>query len=1533
PVKKKYGIKPILASVLVTAALATPMVVLSIDAVPTWDAELIFEGARLEYKEVDGETTIQAIFNVAVDKVVNGTGASFYLDYNPDYLTPSDMETNRPLTDMATDEFFSADSNLFQDKDGNAIFPFVKMISQNESYSSLDLGSHQIHMDLRLDQSKTGVIATNGGGKSNENDGVETLRSATTYDLNEKNYVFNLWKPLTYRECDEGEEEWPEKEAKKVVLGQISFQVTRERLPEIVKYFGSMDAILDYSSNATPPRANYETINLLDGRTEETYLLDASHKFGDNEDRWQISAFGGTDVSGHSHPHLYQMQQVYYNPDRSDVHRENVAEHYIFNFPKDIIIDVEATNPELVINAYQNFHKSLDRKDDLPLSLGVYSPMVTVTYADGSKENIPFPWGRTEDEYKAYHVSGGRYTQEDVNDWLTANPGQTADDCPFTLGAPKTPVTTGNYDPTGGDYWFAQYYNYQVDGTDGDGNPTKLTVRFPKRVTAHMTVTPITVLDVTADDAERTYALGRVVNEVRDVDDLELPTQARIITDIVPSGVSLVTRIKGWTPYKKNATGSAWPDPIGNLHALKADTATTANPKPYWPDITDISPLPENHVGTYTFAVSDENHKDEIGILREDIQADFPWLTVPEKSYPLNNVKRHIVADEDYADAEKYTAAYERTVTNTSGDNVNGNGQPTLTLSVRRVDQDIAVGSIFRIWLPNGQEIGTGQKRGNVPDMENWFGDTRDDPTVGDPTKDDYAHGYYDPGTRLTGGSDEKYFELDINPGDPTKDDYRTQRETLRRYINLGGWYYVSICEDPDGTDPTLPDGWTDRIPVYVPPRRNEYTENKVYNFIAENAALFNWPGGVKDTLYLPHGSYTPVGPVDTASGVGLPLYNKDGVAVDALYTPGAGESISDIFENANPMRPLLERYQESYGVSTIYDGQTGAQPGEIFTVKVTENPWSKMADGVTHAMVGADPIYKYGPTPIYNGVQIMSFGYVYQPLANTTAYKATLRTQMEEKPTQIEKIKLVSIEPTGITREVQNDLDSNVTLATYDTKVEGYTVRQDYLFTIKNVGDVDIYGLDIDGLTDGYPTDQTGGRFEMLQPPASFLPAGGSTTFVLTYVYDLRGQDSGPLNYRDTLYITSTSHPTPGKYDEDGNLDNHGDYLLDFDAQFAVSRDPLHKVTVIYKPTDGTMGTAGLIVGEQSNGTTTTMNYAATAQTFPQGDVVYVVVNKLDEYDISSVTLDDGAGNPVIFNDVPVNIVEYLKDGGDPALIKDDHTVIYRFTMPDQDVTVTVNFFEPLKSKLRLSSLIEYSAPHTNDDLKNAVGDTVSAPHTFQVWRKTFTDDERAKAATWQGNSGATSADLYLMTKGTARPHAAGWTSAGWPAGAVPADEGQSFVSTENQYLVVIDEDFDLSQVELQLRSVQHHVDYRGEKDGDPGGYNYDIDVNVQMDVFPYGVEQNWDAPGYTSTVVYDPTLGYSDSTTGATGHTADATRHVSAAFAEDPKICPTDGVCGVNSISPKAGESTYVRITLSGRDRDEEGNVIGGVEYRYYY
>lgn len=326
--KKRYGIKTILASLLVTASLATPMVVMSEPALPDIDGELLFEGASLEYKMVGDELTVQAIFDVAVDKVVNGTGATFYLDYNPDYLTPSDMTTNVKLqsdnnANLETDAFFAADPDLFRDADGNSVMPFDLHIIKDGGegyYSTVDFVDHTIHMQLHLAQRPDGVIAQTIAKKQTA-DGkygnVEILESAMKNGQEEPGYVVNVWELPKLDDCEENggdvyvEEEYPKENVKKVVLGQLSFQVNIDRLPEIVKYFGNMtlkDGVDNRGYRDYRDGSKREPIvaatSLNGGATSKTtHLLDISKKVPISKDPWQVLAYTGPYTEGHHHPH------------------------------------------------------------------------------------------------------------------------------------------------------------------------------------------------------------------------------------------------------------------------------------------------------------------------------------------------------------------------------------------------------------------------------------------------------------------------------------------------------------------------------------------------------------------------------------------------------------------------------------------------------------------------------------------------------------------------------------------------------------------------------------------------------------------------------------------------------------------------------------------------------------------------------------------------------------------------------------------------------------------------------------------------------------------------------------------------------------------------------------------------------------------------------------------------------------------------------------------------------------------------------
>lgn len=1581
--RKKYGLKAILAGAMVSMALAAPAIVFSAPTA-TVLGEIHFSGAELRSVVLPGgETSVQAVFDVSIDRVINATGAAFYLEYDPDYLQPSDMDTNEALTalnsDTNCDDFFAPDPGLYYtEKDGvrTVINPF--RMTTDEA-SQLDLGNHVIHMNLWLDSDSAndrGIITTTGGpsdttlsdgtyigGKIEQLDDVGyggTQASNTAYVLN----------------CRQDEDEADEMEGEPlfVTLGQLSFQVNMDHLPEMIYYFDGLRAERDHQLPVDAPgNRPWVTTKSLNGAEKETFLLDITSRLPQDKDSWSIQYFR---FMGRGRKVLTSM-----TPKTSvQAGVTTMVDSYAFDFDGKQIVDVAATQPEVTVNAYQNFTHG--DPGDLPLTMGRYSPTVTVTYADGSVENIPFPWGAAADGYAAEQETG----------------------------TGSVPVSGDNYDPTHGVYTFSQRYRYT--GADG----TERT--FPQPVTAKLTVTPITVVAVTAQDKERSYAIDDVLSQVPDVNALRLPEEARIQTDIVPGGVSLTVPIKGWRPVQPagaTATTSTWPglDPSyeagRRLNSLKADDFDEASGEPYWPDAADraaITSNPERFLGRYSFETAQTDHQTKENILSADIQAKYPWLTIPfqpgsgtdrVEDWDVGQAYRSILSAEDFAriDPRQYEVTWASTVTETTGNShyapndshPNGVGQPTLTLTVSKRQApsfsnygSLSPSSVFRVWLPNGQELGTGQNAGGVA-VENWFGD--------DPNPTDHVHGYYTAvnDRRLDASGDGLYFKLSTNPDQPEVNSRQTERETLRRYINLGGWYQVSVCEDPGAGD-----HWSQPIPVYVPPRRNEYTESKVYNFLGQNAGLYNWPGGVGTTLYLPRGEYAVVGPggtTDTA-GVGLPLYDVKDAGGMLLSTTDGLRNGAAVFEEGSIHRllPNVTPHTESYGVKTIYDGQTGAQPGEVFTVKVKEDhtdggrtTWALpngYGDGLTHDYVGAASVYKYGPTPLYEGIDAdgdgavdgyaaAGFGRIFQPADAPDTRTVTLRRESPVKEAESVRIKLLSWETDGITRDPSDSTDfdnDNVALVTYDTKQEGYTSRQDFTLTIKNVGTTDIYGLDIDTVTDGYDlndngdgTRPLGGHFELLQAPAAFLPVGATTTFTLTYIYDLPASEPpNSLRYRDTLYITANGHDDPGvgHQHDTGAMDDQ--YLLDFDAEFAVSQDPLHTVTVIYRPENGNMGTANLIVGERGTSASDMhMIYTPTTRTYAKDGLVYVAVNKVDEYAVRAITAEiDGVTVDLLQNNRYGQVT--LPGVLGVATIDDPMKEVYVFQMPDHDVTVYVDFYEPFHAKLRLEDLIDFSSsadpadgsPAVND-LKTAMGDPApSAQHTYPVWRKQpFTEEELAAAQQW-ANLTTADQDYYLMTQGRAMPH-----GADWPTVTDGDDEGRRFVSSENQYLVVIDAEDDISQVEAKIRRVVYHEDYQGVDVDYPNGHNYEIELDVNMDLYPYHVEQssdagvpNWNSGGYTPTPVYvpasDPASGEAETGYGPspafTGSPrraySNATDYVVNGASSTDTYPPADGASdsslhtSIQFPSPAKGQSSYVVITLSAYNPE-----IGRTDSRRYY
>lgn len=1449
PLKKPLRIlKNQVVNTILMVALTVPLLVVAItlEHKPT----LSFEGARIQVVEdANGETSVQLLFDVCVRYTPMTDGVQFALNYNTKYLVASNYVTNEPIADMtASKPAFQMAPGLYRidtNDDGIADTDFDPLEYGDPNRYIVDAVYGTIYMYLYADRT-IDVEAQSGEGLTR----VRTGESETPEYYN----VFN---------ADE-----------RLVLGTMSFRVVDpDLMPEITKRFDNLNDLLFEQNHAKDVTDAAATDN------DRLIYFDSKGTGDEGRGPWGIGVCEPRPDSGMDYAHKTIND---YEPSGTNSSMAQAA--FTYHFPK-TIIKARAAEAELTINAYQAYTDG--RVSDVDAALQKYSPAITVTYSDGSEGNFIMPWNRT-----GAAVDGLPWTSTVVTN-------RNVDPNKVSVDVVTDTATQVLYDPTASEYKTTDKpnQNYLVEKDfcyeEADLKGTVQKKTFPVPIKVNLTVTPITLLDVTANDLHRSYLLNdnlvSGLTAVQSAGDLKLPNQARLVTDVPAGGNTLTMDIPGWShpqTYAVDGGGTEtryWPSDnttpgtgtgieIVNLWKDTAADETTGTYL-HWPTAADLTAankwktvengtyLGANRAGVYTFKMAESYGGAPTDFTKPAIQAAYPWLTIPEEHYAIEDATRTIVWNDDpgktdpkLADINNYEVTWESTVTA-------ANSQPELTLRVKKKNdrsqiENLPKDSIFRIKLPDGVELGIGALKDVTPDLPDWFADDGSYTRV--------------PVTNLGDYSDMRGFDLVTNPGDPTDGSYGDERESLRRYINLGGWFYVAVKE-MDTDNAAAETLWSDFIPVYVPPRLNEYTESKVYNFIGDNAGLYPWPGGVSTTVILPPGTYNPV------------EINAGKTAIEPVYDPVGSTT----------------RKVERYGVSTIYDGATGAQPGELHTFTVV-SPWTTSGPET----IDGHDVVTYGANHFLDGATYPAFGLVYNLMTDRkvnpinylpNAYTATIRTEKEEPRELREKLVLEYVSTSGGAASYNTD-GTNVTNVIFEPRTQGYTLRQDYTLVLRNLGDVDISGISIDTLNDlagnsvydkSKDSNPAGGHFEILKPPASFLPAGEETTFVISYVYNLEAEGSTPVDYRDKIFITSNSHHTLPA----GPTTAGGDYLLDFDAQFQVTASSIHRVTVRVIPAEGKdqdgniismpFGTAGVIVGESSDGSGgTIMNTAAGPTAFTKDNRVYILVSPTDEYTRFDVTAVDSTGRPLTIS----------KYNG-TADVPEGHEV-YVFIMPDYDTTVTVIFEEPVSSKLRLGDLRVYASESENNHYPNtetvdsgrSKWDSTKDQYEQKIWQKSFTDSERNTAAGYTQDDGK---DLYLMTQGTAyKP---------------------DFDSQVNQYLVVLPADADWSQVEADLRKVEYIFNTAN---GDPITNQPLTGIVVQMTLYETkDVFEMLDINSSTNTDIYPRTYNSTAYPGWHTGETNGPTTHTSIPF-----------------LSPDPGDSKYVRVRLSYTE--------GGVTvYRAYY
>lgn len=1445
----------ILTAIMVVA-LMVPLVLVAISQgnKPT----LSFEGTQIQVRE-DG--SVQLLFDVCINNAPMTTGAQFTLRYNPQYILPSDYTSNAVLENRSSsDPAFFKNPDLYQENIGGQLVPV-------DPFEKPMTNTLVMYSDSGTQGSIQVILFTNGSIVPGIGSGMTSVETGEGTGALLKRNVFDA--------------------SRKLKLGTLSFRVMdTDLLPEIVRKFNGVG--IDVNGKAVGV--------LLEGNHAKGDSLDKLIFFDDRAGRLGLNPWGiGLCVEGESHGYEY----VTWNDANND---EKAQATFSYVFPK-TIIKARAAEAELTLNAYQVYTDG--HVSDVDAALQKYSPAITVTYSDGSQGNFIMPWGRTSN---AVDSDGNNIVVDSNGDVISALPWAATvvtDRNDATNRVVKDAVTDTTkeiqYDPTASRYKTAganQLYLVEKSFCYEEGGQAKT---FPIPIQVNLTVTPITLVDVTANDLHKSYILNDdlVSGEapVQSLGALQLPTQARLVTDVPAGGATLIMDIPGWSNEQKHQDGTTeyWPsestgstmDKLWKDGATDDGAAVNASIYLHWPTAADqgkfvtvppaTAPASEgngaylgtNRAGLYTFKMATAYGGTPTAFQRPAIQTAYPWLTIPDnnavagdpEAWPIDDATRRIVwngepkEDPDdpdkpaLVDTNRYQVTYVSTITN------NSNSQPDLTLQVKRVSgttiESLKPDSVFRIMLPDGTELGTGYEDDAVT-LADWF--------------DHGTNGRYEPKENMNVDVDfpgaKRGFDLTTNPGDPTTGNYGGDREKLRRYINLGGWFSVAVKEADDTTgEKTL---WSDFIPVYVPPRDNYYEESKTYNFIGENAGLYPWPGGLSTTVILPPGTYDPV-------------------------TINAANTIVPVYESESDG---VTRTTERYGILTTYDGSTGAQPGRLQTFTIDpepspdpDNDWRKTGPvSVSTADGTARSVTTYGSEVFLDSAVYNAYGKVLNRLTDRTlmqkvyapdASTALVRTEELKKDDLIEAIVLEYVSTSGGERSI-NTIGPNVSAVIYEARTQGYTMRQDYTLVIRNIGDVDINGLSIDTFTDlmsnsayNKDLDVGGGHFELLKPPASFLPAGESTTFVLTYVYDLRANGSKAMDYKDKLFITSNRKNRTGDDCVAGT-----DYLLDFDAQFQVTSQNIHRVFVNVVPADECMGTAGVIVGEVTDGFgNTMMNTTAGTTAFSQGSRVYFMVSPKDEYlhNQELMTVVDSTGNKV----------ETTRYEPPEGVTLPDNVEIYTFVMPDYDTTVTIYFYEPISSKLRLSALRVYADeqeanlfhPDPDDPRDTTAWDSVKEQYRQTIWQKTYTKAERDKSDEYAANGDGK--NLSLMTMGTA--------------------DKPGFDSQVNQYLTVIPADADWAQVEADLRKVEYLVNGNQALTG----------INVEMLLYSTKDVNVMQQDGGYKSIYPQDYLGYH------TGETNGPTTHTSIPFE-----------------SPQPGNSKYVRILLTYKGDDMSESVT-----RAYY
>ena len=886
---------------------------------------------------------------------------------------------------------------------------------------------------------------------------------------------------------------------------------------------------------------------------------------------------------------------------------------------EDMLIDAYSAKDKVVINAYEAYENGTPL--DLADALLRYSPTVRGKHiADDRLEDFTIYWGGVDgcdievDGGHKYHLTrtyapsgtpdGGYTVQEEIDGvWVDTDDSW--------------------YSPKGGHYIISQMFRYDI------GTGEKI---YPDPIRVELTVTPITVTDVTADDLSKVYQQDDAPEHY---DDLKLPGTAQLVTDIVPGQVSLTIPVESWLSTKDKTQPIA--NDLNNLHGTAPDGVTDV----VW-----------NGLGTYDFTANPIY--DEAVICRV-----YPWLTV-KNTYTLEAVRR--VQEEAPAEFEIYYG-----VTDDAG---------LLTLKVaKKVDGayvDMMPDDTFRLKLPNGTVVDN-----------NWFVATD-------------GQYYWE---RQTGGDpaiDNKVgYTILLQAGTPTSEPQKSGHELVRRSINLGGYFQVAV------TEPGQPEsGFVDR---YVRPRANIYTNNYY------DANSFNYTG-TRASLY--------------------PFY-------------------------ANSVLPTYVMLPAGDTVRTRYDGNTGAEPGSMNAFKVDAwtfvsttddgtgadtGTWDSATSSWTPAVPGQPIIIHYGKDganhdQFAGDYNYTGFGRVTNP--RSQMIQMDVQVQAPESPELPDESVMLTYEGWG--DAVINTPTGEVQRVVFDVKQVGYNYRQTVTLTLTNNGTEEINDIYVDAIGEAAHANE----FIITQQPAPNLPAGASTTFTVSYILDLEVGKHTAIETPIRIYSNKSSTEP----------------LKTFETEIEITDEEVYRLYVVTDPLDGSMGTAGPVVGPV--GSPATLDETAVPNTFPAGRDVWLLAKPEKDYSVLEIYYKDAVGNKI----------PLLLDTTTPVTNPDD--VLATITMPRHDLVVYVVFEESIYSKLRLIDIQDWSGT-TDSQLE----------HQLPLMLHEH-DDSPISSADKVSYTPVRVADDYTMTA----------------TESVLIDPDTAIRLTEDEYLVVIPAEAARSQVRIVLQ------------------------------------------------------------------------------------------------------------------------------------